>query len=214
MKETEETGDLNGNGKIGDVVSQKFDFHGKDGQILNVLSDTGVQVNGRIGGKGPSWFKEIGAQVRGEDGQTYAIRYAVGEKNPSVMMPDGQVVAMTRGETVNLGGGATAVWEKAGNTVSLKTKEYDMQMINRGNHFDLHTGLTDQFDGLNNDGILGITGNLEAIGGVVKNGAQGKNANGEGVATRGKDGSGADRSPEDYIVRDGILGQDTRFNTF
>ncbi len=218
MKETEATGDLNGNGKIGDTVSQKYDFQGKAGQTINVLSDSGVQVNGELGAwgkKGATVFKDIGIQVRGEDGQTYGVQYAVGKNPPSITRPGQEPVAMVAGETVQLGGAnQTATWDGK-NDVSVKANEYNLSIKQQsGGYLNLHTSTTENYDGLNNDGVLGISGNIEAIGGKVQNGREGAGANGEGVATTDGKGNGADRKPDDYLVNDGVLGQNTKHNSF
>jgi hypothetical protein len=217
VKETEETGDLDGNGKIGDVVSQKYDYQGKAGQTINVLSDSGVQINGELGawGKnGATVFTEMGLQIRGEDGQVYKLEYGLGEKEPTLTIPGQEPVKLTKDETIQLGGPGQSVTWNGNNDLAIQATEYNFTIKRQNGYLNLHTSTTDNYDGRNNDGVLGISGNIEAIGGKVQNGRQGSGANGEGVATTDGKGNGAERAPEEYLVNDGLLGQDTRFNSF
>jgi hypothetical protein len=223
VTETEETGDLDGNGVIGDTLSQKYDFQGQPGQILNILSDTGLQVNGRLEAwgaeNGSTIFQEMGLQVRGQDGQIYALRYQTHDVAPALVLPGGGTVLLQDGQTVNLGGTAhTATWNAEAKTLSLKTPEYDLRVLQKADRFDGHLELqatvAAQYDGQNQDGVLGVSGNIPLIGGVIQDGHQGAKANGEGVATRNENGVGANRSPEDYVVHDGLFGLNTPFNSF
>lgn len=217
--ETEKTGDLNGNGKIGDTVTQKYDFQGADGQTLNVLSDSGVQVNGTIGkfgGAGATVFKQIGVSIQGADGRVYRLKTESDDNKPPVLVSqDGTEVALKNGEAVSLGSAdSTATWNQAAKRLDITTREYNLGVTQAGGYLDLSAKINQGFDGRNNDGILGISGNLNVIGGKVQNGKEGAGAQGEGVATKNEQGVGADRTKEQYVVQGGLFAMPTQFNTF
>jgi hypothetical protein len=209
VKETAQTGDLDGNGKIGDTLTQKYDVQGRPGETYTVLSDSGLAVNGKVGAygdKGATVFKEAGVTVRGEDGQLYLVsEKAEGTAAPTVKLPNGQTVALENGKAFQLGGSRqTATWDQAGNKVNIETAEYSGNIkknTDGGGYLDINIKPNAGFDGRNHDGLLGVSGRPDLIGGKIQNGKEGANAQGEGVATKGPNG-GANRTVDDYKVND------------
>lgn len=209
VKETAQTGDLDGNGKIGDTLTQKYDVQGRPGETYTVLSDSGLAVNGKVGAfgdKGATVFKEAGVTVRGEDGQLYLVsEKAEGTAPPTVKLPNGQTVALENGKAFQLGGSRqTATWDQAANKVNIETFEYTGNIkknTDGGGYLDINIKPNAGFDGRNHDGLLGVSGRPDLIGGKIQNGKEGANAQGEGVATKGPNG-GANRTVDDYKVND------------
>jgi hypothetical protein len=221
VKEDARTGDLNGNGKIGDTLTQKYDVQGRPGETYTVLSDSGLAVNGKVGAygnKGATVFKEAGVTVRGEDGQSYLVsEKAEGTAAPTVRLPNGQTVALENGKAFQLGGASqTATWNQAQKKIDIKAAEYEMSIkknTDGGGYLDINAKPTGSFDGRNHDGLLGVSGRPDLIGNKVQNGKEGANAQGEGVATKGPNG-GANRTIDDYKVNDVSAAPPGQVNTF
>lgn len=220
VTEDAKTGDLNGNGKTGDKVSQKYDFQGIDGQTYNVLSDSGLQVNGTVskygdGKNGATVFKEVGITVRGNNGNYTIKDNADAKEAPTVIGPDGKAIALAGGKAVDLGGAGTVQYNEQSKRLDIKTTEYNLGLTKtvdaNGNHLNMDAGLAKGFDGRNMDGVLGISGRTD----IIKTVQDGKGQQGEGVATKSADGkTGADRKETDYRVQGGVLGAPTKFNNF
>jgi hypothetical protein len=222
VKETQQTGDLDGNGRIGDTLSQLYDVQGVAGQSYRVLTDSNLNVNGEIakyGDAGATVFSEISTSVRGEDGMVYRVNTKANPgEAPTVTMPDGRVVTLENGKAVQLGGAnQSATWDAGAKRVAIKTTEYELGVTQQTNpvrnYLDLDTTKTARFDGMNHDGLLGVSGRPDLIG-KIANGKQGAQAQGEGVATKGEGGRGADRTEQSYRLEGGVNGTNNAINSF
>ena len=217
VKETAQTGDLDGNGKIGDTGSQKYDFMGRAGETYNVLTDSGLSVNGKVGAygdKGATVFKEAGVTVAGQGGNYLIKETADGKDAPTVRLPNGQVVPLENGKAFDMGYGQSATWDQGANNIAVKTGEYNLDIKKTpGSHLDINAKPNAGFDGRNHDGLLGVSGRPDLIGNKIQNGKEGANAQGEGVATKGPNG-GANRSVDDYKVSDVSAAPPGQMNSF
>lgn len=139
----------------------KYDVQGEDGKIYNMLSDQGVQINGRFGAykdKGATVIKEVGI-THGNDFVTVGLKGAL-NINGEEITKDGTY----------LDGAIT----KKGNVINFKSDEYDIDVKTNNSHINMDFG----------------SGNVVADG-VLPHGLWGQTADGDGEARSGDRGAGA-----------------------
>ncbi len=106
---------------------EHYDVQGHAGQTYNLLSDNGIEVNGRFqayGDNGATTVGEMGITVRGDDGRNHRIDIQPGGK----LEIDGQCY----GNGCFLGG----MVEKDGNTITVNTRNYDLKVTDGGGYLD------------------------------------------------------------------------------
>lgn len=210
------TGLLNGVDVNGTTASQKYAVTFQSGDTANILSDTGIQMNGHLNdpwGIGDVVFDHIGVKVLGSDGQTYKVDIKPNAA-PVVTFPDNHQETVSQGQTVDLGGNDQTVTWNGSNLVSLNTKEYDADVSTHTNDhsfLDVSVKTTQGYDGQNEDGVLGVSGRTDLIGKVQ----DGTGLNGVGVVTQDANGNGANRQLDDYLIQNGdVFADPTKFNSF
>lgn len=171
----------------------KFDVQGKAGKTYNLLSDKGIQINGRF-----DKFGSGGATVVGQVGMTIGTDVVRIEKNGDVSI-NGE--PLKNGQTVTLDNGSTVT--KNGRDVAIKTNEWKVDVQTRGNHINMDVSTKNAIaDGVRPHGLLGQTFDGD---GKARNGDKGMGAQGGGAIedVNGNIIAQGDKSTvEDYEVDD------------
>lgn len=155
----------------------RFDYHGIPGHIFNLLSDAKIQVNSLFS----SW-KDSGSTIMEQ------IGVLIGKDKLLVSRsghPNLNGNSLGSGQSVELKNGAVTV---SGNTVSISTKEYLINIFDRGVCLDIDIKTTSE--GINRDEVM--------PGGII-----GQTASGNGSLSVGA-----------FIVHDGIFGTNVASNRY
>lgn len=175
-----ETGTITGDPHFKGGDGGKYDVQGQAGKTYNLLSDSGLQFNGRFDAWGGG-----GATVVGETGLTVAGPYGQSQVNFS---KDGTATVNGRelqdGQTVPLADGGTAT--KQGNKLIIKTAEgYEITQSTHGSRHGnyINTEVKTGSHGVATDGVLpgGLLGQTFDPDSAARNGAKGAGAQGEGA---------------------------------
>lgn len=149
----------------------KYDVQGEAGKTYNLLSDQGLQVNGRF----DSWGSR-GATVVGEVGITLS-KYGdvVGINKDGKGYVNGKEIK--DGQTVTLDDGTTV--KRNGKNFEVKTAEWTLNIQTRGDHINMDVKTENAVaDGVKPHGLLGQSFDGD---GIARNGDKGAGAQGGGA---------------------------------
>lgn len=155
-----------------------FEFQGIPGNVFNLLSDAKIQVNALFNRYSNN------ATVMGQ------IGIMIGNNKDKVLVSPGRSVSLNgsnlgSGQTVKLKEGTISV---NGDVTTISTKEYSINIYNRGGYLDIGIGTTPE--GVNRDEVM-------------PNGVIGQTASGK-----------LDLSIGSFLVHDGIFGTSVASNVF
>ena len=155
-----------------------FEFQGIPGHIFNLLSDARIQVNALFNQSNP------GTTVMGQ------IGLLIGKDQDRLLVSPGGSVNLDgshlgNGQTAKLKEGTVSV---SGGNASISTKEYGINIINRGDYLDIGIGTTSE--GVYRDEVM--------PSGVIGQTASGNH----------------NLSADDFMVHDGIFGTNFASNKF
>ena len=175
-----ETGKVWGDPHFVGGDGDKFDVQGEAGKTYNLLSDKGLQVNGRFdkfNNDGLTVVGQTGIKVRGSDGQTSEV----GLSKDGTATIDGQ--KMQEGQTYNLADGGTSTLNGKKLTTTTGegyTIEQDVAGSGNNSYIDMtvKTGKNGVDNGRMPGGLLGQTFDADKI---ARNGKTGIGAQGEGA---------------------------------
>jgi hypothetical protein len=152
-------GSITGDPHFTGFDGETYDVMGEAGKTYNLLSDKGVQVNGKFvqwGDKGATVLGSVGLTV-GDSKIQYDNNGA-----PSI---NGET--MEKGRAYQLDDGGVAVWD--GNKLTVRTDEYDINVTQRkdpkGNYLNVAVEINEggpMADGVAPDGLLGQTADNQA----------------------------------------------------
>lgn len=168
------TGDPHFKGGDGDT----YDVQGQAGKTYNLLSDQGIQFNGKFGAwgnNGATVVTETGITVKGSYGNLSAVNF---DKNGNAKV-NGQ--ELKDGHTVQLADGGTAT--KKGNKLIVTTAEgYTITQEAMSGGY-INTEVKTGANGVGADGVLpgGLLGQTFDPDNIAKKGKTGAGAQGEGV---------------------------------
>jgi hypothetical protein len=156
----------------------RFDVQGEAGKSYNLLSDSGLQLNGRFdefNGNGTA-VGETGLTVTGEDGSTSEISF---KKDGTALingeqMEQGKRIALADGGTAKLEGNKLTVTTAEGYTIEQQARTWGDGFIN----IDVTTGDNGVGNGQLPGGLLGQTFDADD---AARNGRTGHGAQGEGA---------------------------------
>ena len=176
----------------------KYDIQGEPGKTYNILSDNGIQFNARFDNKeskdGATFVYDTGFTINGHQVQF--------NKEGDLNINGDSV-----GDGTYLGGAIV----KEGNTLTVKTSEYEICVHAKGNSMDIDLSS----DNVNADGIMphGLWGQTADGDGVARSGDKGKGAQGGGAIEgfHGMTEKGDKHSVKAYETR-GLF--DTNFSNF
>lgn len=128
----------------------KFDVMGEAGKTYNLLSDTGIQVNGLF----EQWGNKKGTTVITEMGITTAHGHNIKIEDHGSVSVNGMTVAASHSVTLSDG----SVVTNSGSTVQISAGEWDLNVEVKGNHLNVDFRSDDAFsDGVLPDGLWGQT---------------------------------------------------------
>ena len=185
-----ETGSIVGDPHFTGFDGERYDIQGEDGKIYNLLSDKGIQVNGKFSkvNGNTTVVSEMGIKI-GSD----KIEFKAGKgKGPKINGKE-----MKKGEMVKLSDGSTAKWD--GTNLNISTQEYNINIKDNGSFLDTNFKITDK----------GVASDC-----VMPHGLLGQTADGNDDTrkTTGTEGKGViEGSVKDYEVKD-LFSDDFKHN--